>query len=54
MHSLSREKCRDAPRLVKNLSLEGYRVIGFGYKVIRLDELDTYMKAPREMFLEDM
>jgi magnesium-transporting ATPase (P-type) len=43
--------CHAVPLLVKELSLEGFRVIGVGYKSVDPSELDHFLKTPRENYL---
>lgn len=43
-------KVKDYENLVSNLSLGGYRTIGYGYKEVLSTELDQYLTAPRDIY----
>lgn len=47
IQKVSTNDCSALPLLVKELSFEGFRVIGVGYKCVESSQLSHYLKMPR-------
>lgn len=43
-------KANDYEKTVANLSLGGYRTIGYGYRVVPEQDIKKYLEDPREVF----
>ena len=54
IHFNSQLKNRRFDSLVKELSLEGYRSIAFGYREVKKQEVEDILKSNRELFLRNI
>lgn len=53
IHKFSSTKYAGFANFIKKMSFSGYRSIGFGYKEIRADDLNTILNSTRQEYLMD-